>query len=210
MKKWITMIAILALILTLTACSGGEETTVTGMVVSVEGTVISLVQMDGRMEGGFGGGRFPGGEIGEMPTRPEGMEDFDPEDMEDFTRPEGMEDFDPEKMEGFDPEKMEDFNFEDFNPEDMPEGFGPGGGMPPEDERPDMGSFEGMSEATTLDIANAHISIKIEGGKESGSLNDIVPGTMVTVTVSPKGEATYVLVTQSMGFGGFGKFPSMT
>ena len=171
MKKWIAMVMIFAMILTMTAC-GGEETTVSGMVMSVDGTVISLMEMDGQM----GGSRFPGGENGEMPTRPEGMEDFNPEDMEDFPRPEG---------------------------------FGPGGKEPPEGERPEMGSFEGMGEATTLDIANAHISIEIEGGKESGALTDIVPGTMVTVTVSPKGEATYVLVSQSMGFGGFGNFPAM-
>ena len=190
MKKWIAVVMIFAMVLTLTAC-GGEETTVSGMVVSVDGTVISLMEMGG----GFGGGRFPGGENGEMPTRPEGMEDFNPEDMEDF---------DPEKYEGFDPEKMED-----FDPEDMPEGFGPGGKEPPEGEPPEMGSFEGMGEATTLDIASAHISIEIEGGKESGAQTDIVPGTMVTVIVSPKGEATYVLVSQSMGFGGFGNFPAM-
>ena len=181
MKKWIAIAMIFAMVLTLTAC-GGEETTVSGMVMSVDGTVISLMEMDGQM----GGGRFPGGENGEMPTRPEGMEDFD-----------------PEQIEGFDPEKMEDFNFEDFAPEDMPEGFGPGGEEPPEGQRPELG------EATTLDIANAHISIEIEGGKESGDLNDIVPGTMVTVTVSPKGEATYVLVNQAMDFGGFGDFPAM-
>ena len=187
-RKIAAILMVLALAVSLTACGGGEETTVSGMVVGVEDTVISLVQMDGQME--FGGARFPGGENSEMPTRPEGMEDFNPEDME-----------------GFDPEKMEDFNFEDFDPEDMPEGFG--GGMPPEGQRPEMGSFENMDEATTLDIANAHISIEIEGGKESGTLNDIVPGTFVTVTVSSKGEATYVLVSQSMGFGGFGNFPAM-
>ena len=197
MKKWIAMVMIFAMILTMTAC-GGEETTVSGMVMSVDGTVISLMEMDGQM----GGSRFPGGENGEMPTRPEGMEDFNPEDMEDFPRPEGMEDFDPDKME--------EFNFEDFDPDDMPEGFGPGGfgeGEPP--EKPADGERPEMGEATTLDIANAHISIEIEGGKESGALTDIVPGTMVTVTVSPKGEATYVLVSQSMGFGGFGNFPMM-
>ena len=205
MKKWIAMAMIFTMILTLAACGGGEETTVSGMVMGVDGTVISLVQMGSQMEGGFGGGRFPGGENGEMPTRPEGMEDFNPEDMEDFPRPEGMEDFDPEKMEGFDPEKMEDFNFEDFDPENMPEGFGEG--EPP--EKPVEGERPEMGEATTIDIANAHISVEIEGGKESGSMENIVPGAVVTVTLSPKGEATYVLVRQSMGFGGFGNFPAM-
>ena len=194
MKKWIAMAMIFAMILTLAACGGGEETTVSGMVMGVDGTVISLIQMDSQMQGGFGGGRFPVGENGEMPTRPEGMEDFNPEDMEDFTRPEGME----------------DFNFEDFNPEDMPEGFGPGGfgeGEPP--EKPAEGEMPEMAEATTIDIANAHISVEIEGGKESGSMENIVPGAVVTVTLSPRGEATYVLVSQSMGFGGFGNFPAM-
>ena len=59
MKKWIAMVMIFAMILTMTAC-GGEETTVSGMVMSVDGTVISLMEMDGQM----GGGRFPGGENG--------------------------------------------------------------------------------------------------------------------------------------------------
>ena len=195
-RKLTAIFLVLALTVSLAACGGGEETTVSGMVMGVDGTVISLIQMDGQMQGGFGGGRFPVGENGEMPTRPEGMEDFNPEDMEDFTIPEGMEDFDPEKMQGFDPEKMEDFNFEDFDPENMPQGFGEG--EPPE-----------MAEATTIDIANAHISLEIEGGKESGSMSNIVPGTFVTVTLSSKGEATYVLVSQSMGFGGFGNFPAM-
>ena len=195
MKKWIVILAVLTMILSLTAC-GGEESTVTGMVVSVDGTTISLMEM----EGGFDG-RMPMGEKGEMPTRPEGMEDSNPEDMENFTIPEGMENFDPEKME--------DFNFEDFNPEDMPEGFGPGGfgegerPEMPEGERPDMGNFEGMGEAANLDIANAHISVEIEGGKESGSMDNIVPGSMVTVTIDAKGNATYVLVSRPMGFGGF-------
>ena len=48
----------------LAACGGGEETTLTGMVVSVNGTVISLVEMDADSMSGTG---F------EMP---EGMEDF--------------------------------------------------------------------------------------------------------------------------------------
>ena len=34
------------LTLSLTACGAGEETTLTGMVVSVDGTVISLMEMD--------------------------------------------------------------------------------------------------------------------------------------------------------------------
>ena len=178
MKKMKWIAALCALALTLAGCGGGEETTLSGMVVSLEGTTVTLVEMSGSM-GDFSS-MF---ENGEMPQRPQG----------------GGE---GSRLEG-----MEDFNFEDFDPEDMPEGFG--GGMPPEGQRPEMGSFENMDEATTLDIANAHISIEIEGGKESGTLNDIVPGTFVTVTVSSKGEATYVLVSQSMGFGGFGNFPAM-
>lgn len=36
----------LVLAATLAACSGGKETTLTGMVVSADGTVISLVELD--------------------------------------------------------------------------------------------------------------------------------------------------------------------
>ena len=185
MKKWIAMLAVVAMMLTLTACGGGEETTVTGMVMSVDGTVVSLMDM-----GGFGG-------RGEMPERPEGMEDFTrPENGEDFQKPEGMEDF--SMPENFDPEN--------FDPEKM-EGFGQGEGpmMPPNGEMPGRENFGEMGEPTTLDLANAHISIEIDGGKESGSMENIVPGTMVTVTVDGKGNATYVLVSQSFGFsfGGF-------
>ena len=175
MKKWIVMSAVLAMILTLAAC-GGADSTVTGMVVSVDGTVVSLMEMDG----GFGG-RMPMGEDGEMPTPPEGMEDFPmPEGGEDFTMP---EDFDPEMMK-------------EFGKDEGPQ-------MPPDGEMPDRESFDDMGEATTLDLAQAHISVEIDGGKESGTLDDVVPGTFITVTVNAKGQATYVLVSQASGFGGF-------
>ena len=183
MKKWIAVVAILAMILTLTACGGGEETTVTGMVMSVKGTTISLMEM-----GGDFGGRMPMGEKGEMPTRPEGMEDLTmPENVEDFTAPEGMEDF--TRPENFDPEKMKEF------------GEGEGPQMPPNGEMPGRENFGDMGEATTLNLAEAHISIEIDGGKESGTMENIVPGTLITVTIDGKGNATYVLVSQSFGFG---------
>ena len=59
MKRKIgAILMVLSLAVSLTACGGGEETTISGMVVGVEDTVISLVQMDGQME--FGGvGNFP-------------------------------------------------------------------------------------------------------------------------------------------------------
>ena len=194
-KNWITLLCVLALALSMAGC-GGEETTLTGMVVSLEGTTLSLVEMNGTMEGGFPG------------ERPQGMEDFTmPEGMEDFTMPENF------APENFDPENMP----EGFDGENMPQGFGPGGfggSMPQGGERPEMpdggerpemsqgGDFGGMGEATTVDIADAHISLEIEGGKESGSLNDLTPGAFVTVTLTAKGQATYVLVSRSSGFGG--------
>lgn len=65
--------------------------------------------------------------------------------------------------------------------------------------------FAGFStdvESKQVDISKAHISVQIDGGKESGSLEDIKAGTYVTITISPKGEATYVLITSRSGFGG--------
>ena len=183
MKKWIAMIVILALMLALTAC-GGKESSVTGMIMTVEGTVVTLMETGDLGEGG------PMGQNGGMPTPPEGMEGFTmPENMEDYTMPEGMEGYTmPENFapENFDPEKMEG----------NPEGQGP--------QRPPMGQMPdgGEAEITTLDFANAHISVEIQNGKESGSMDDIAPGVMVTVNVDKTGNATYVLVRQPVAPGG--------
>ena len=182
MKKWIAITAILAMMLSLAAC--GKESTITGMVMTVDGTVITM------METGDLGERGPMGQNGEMPSRPEGTEDFTmPENMEDYTMPEGMEGF----------TMPENFNPENFDPEKMdgnPEGQGP--------QRPPMGQMPGgeAGEIVTLDFANAHISIEIQTGKEGGSMDDIAPGVMVTVNVDKKGVATYVLVRQPVAPGG--------
>ena len=112
-------------------------------------------------------------------------EDFDPENMEG-TRPEGFDpgEFDGQIPDGTTPEGME-----------MPQ-------MPAEGEMPDFGSFEGLGEAVTYDISGAHISVEIDGGKASGTMEDVVPGSFVTLTVSGKGEVTNVLVSSMSGFGG--------
>lgn len=83
-------------------------------------------------------------------------------------------------------------------PEDgqMPS-FGGEGGM-----RPGFGNFGEDTETRDIDIADAHISLEIDGGKATGSMADIVPGAFVTVTVSGKGIATYVLVSSQSPFGG--------
>ena len=108
------------------------------------------------------------------------------------------------KYLGFDPEKFEGMMPEGFDPENsggpMPGGFGPGGSG--DGERPM--DFADMGELTTVDLTNAHISVEIDGGKESGSMDSITPGTYVTITLSSKGEATYVLVSSMFGFGGMG------
>lgn len=66
------------------------------------------------------------------------------------------------------------------------------------------GSFGG--EATQIDIGNAHISVEIDGGKAGGSLEDITPGSFVTITRNSKGEVTNVLISSHSGFGGMGGF----
>ena len=203
--KWMLPVLILALVLSLAACGGGEETTLTGMVVAVDGTIISVMEMDGEMTGM----EFAPGE------RPEGLEGFDPENFnpENF----GGEGFNPEDFagEGFNPKE---FAGEGFDPENFSGAF-PGGQMPQDGSVPQMPeggqmhdfssgerpSFDGTAfagETRQLDIANAHISIEIEGGKESGSLEDVTPGTFVTLTIDGKGNVTYVLITSTTGFGG--------
>ena len=105
-KKLTALICILALGLCITACKNEEaqETTLTGMVVSVDGTVISLREMEASGEGRGNG------------ERPEGMpEGFNPGNF-GGSMPEG---FDPESFDGTLPE---DFDPESFSGE-MPEGF---------------------------------------------------------------------------------------
>ena len=46
MKKWMAMMIALVMMFSLAACGEAEETTVTGMVVAVDGTKISLMEMD--------------------------------------------------------------------------------------------------------------------------------------------------------------------
>ena len=193
-RKFIAILMTLILSVTLAACGGGEETTLTGMVVSVDGTTISLVEMD---TGNMGGRDFAGGERPEMPEGLEGFGDFDP-DVFNGTLPEG-ETFPqwgageipgmPEGMEP--PEGM-------TMPEDgrMPDFGGENGGM-----GPGFGNFGEDMDITDVDIANAHISVEIDGGKASGSMDDIKAGTFVTITVNSKGEATYVLITSMTSFG---------
>ena len=204
MKKIFAMILALALSISMAACGEGEETTLTGMVVSVDGTKITLMEMDSANMGGqgFTGGQMPeggfqgfgsfdpenftmpeGGNMpqwgdGEMPQRPEGS--TMPEDFtmpEGYTMPEGMTI--PEGMEGM-----------------MP-GFGGNRGA-----GTDFGGIASDAETKELDIGNAHISVEIEGGKASGSMDDIKAGTFVTVTVNGKGQVTNVLVSSQSSFGG--------
>lgn len=191
-RKFIAILMTIVLAVTLAACGGGEETTLTGMVVSVDGTVISLVEMDAS---NMGGRDFAEGERPEMPEGMEGFAGFNPNEF-DGTLPEG-ETF-PQWGEGEMPEGMkppEGMTMPENG--EMPDFGGENGGM-----RPGFGNFGEDMETTDVDIANAHISVEIDGGKASGSMNDIKAGTFVTITMNGKGEATYVLVSSMEGFGG--------
>lgn len=193
--KWIALICVLALMLSITACAEEEEktTTVTGMVVSVEGTVISLMETDGTMdkmnfeEGerpsmsfnredfeGFEGGEFPSGEF------PGG--EFEPPEGQEF--PQWGDGEMPEMPEGMTP--PENGEMPDFSGENM---------------RPDFNNFDADAETKDVDIGDAHISVEIDGGKASGTLEDITPGCFVTITMNSDGEVTNVLV--SSGFRGY-------
>ena len=186
MKKHMAILMIAAVLFSLAACGAKEETTLSGIVVSVDGTVISLMEMNGNMNFGKG----------ERPQMPEGMEGFNPEEF-DGTMPNGKN-F-PQWGDGEMPE--------------IPEGMTPPEGMtrPENGERPDFRDEDGSKrpgfgnimenvETRDVDIADAHISVEIENGKEAGSLENIVPGTFVTITMNSKGKATYVLVASGFSF----------
>ena len=68
--------------------------------------------------------------------------------------------------------------------------------------------FASDAETKDVDIGDAHISVEIDGGKASGSMDDIKAGAFVTITINGKGEVTNVLVSSRTSFGGgnpFGK-----
>ena len=198
-KKLVAVVVIFVMAVSLAACGAGEETTLTGMVVSVDGTVISLMEMD---TSNMGGKDFEGGERPEMP---EGMEGF-----------QGFGDFNPEDFEGTFPEGGNFPKWGDGEMPEMPEGMTPPEGMtmPENGEMPDFGDMGGMgfgnfdsdAETKNVDIGDAHISVEIDGGKASGSMDDIKAGTFVTITMNGKGEVINVLVSSQSGFGG--RFPS--
>ena len=194
-KKLVAIFVVFVLTISLAACGAGKETTLTGMVVSVDGTVISLMEMD---TSNMGGKDFAGGERPEMP---EGMEGF-----------QGFGDFNREDFEGMFPEGGNFPQWGEGEMPEMPEGMELPEGMtkPESGEIPDFGSMGGMgfgnfdsdAETKNVDIGDAHISVEIDGGKASGSMDDIKAGTFVTITMNGKGEVTNVLVSSQSFFGG--------
>ena len=101
--KIFAILTIAAMVFSLAACgaaeSGGEETTISGMVISVEGTTVTLLESNGNMSfggnHGEGGNRGEGGNFGgltgELPegmTMPEGGFQWNGEMPEGMTRPE--------------------------------------------------------------------------------------------------------------------------
>ena len=183
-RKVVAWILAAVLLISLTACGKGEKTTITGMVMSVEGTVVSIVEMRGN-RGNMNFGK------GQMPSMPEGF---------DGTMPNG-ENFPRWGENGERPEPPEGQTMPS-----MPQGgerpsFEGGNGG----ERPDMGGkFMENMETTQIDIGDAHISVETDGVKASGSLSDLKMGAFVTITKDGKGKVTNVLVTSSGFRGGFG------
>ena len=200
-KKLVAIFVAFVLTISLAACGAGEETTLTGMVVSVDGTIISLMEMD---TGNMNGKDFA---EGERPEMPEGMEGF-----------QGFGDWSPEDFEGTSPEGGNFPQWGDGEMPEMPEGMTPPEGMtspegmtmPENGEMPDFGDMGGMefgnfdsdAETKNVDISDAHISVEIDGGKASGSMDDIKAGTFVTITMNGKGKVTNVLVSSQSFFGG--------
>lgn len=214
MKKLLAILMAAALLLTLSACQSEdektEESTLSAMVVSVDGTVLTVIEMDADSMGGS----FAGGERPEMPEGMENFQGFDPEsfDPEAFggsfsaggSFPQWGEGEMPEGMTPPENGEMPEFDFEsgempefDFENGEMPS-FGGGMGR-------DFSALAEDAETTQIDIADAHISIEIDGGKASGSLSDIQEGSFVTVTVNADGKVTYVLVSSASGRGGRGQ-----
>ena len=179
MKRFTALLLLAAVLLCGCGEKEPEETTLSGMVVSLEGTTLSLVAMDS--------GSLPSrGDGSERPTMPEGE-----------TRPQGG--FGGERPTLPEGETMPEGGFRG----QWAEGQRPT--MPEGETRPDrennrgQGNFEDM-ETTQIDIADAHITLEKDEGNASGTLEDLTRGSFVTVTLKD-GKATRVVVTQN-SFGG--------
>ena len=194
-QKIAAILMVLVMLISLAACNKGEDTTLTGMVVSVDGTVISLVEMDGEM------GNMNSGS-GEMPQMPGGMGGFG--GFGDFN-PEDFGDFNPEDFEGMFPDGGDFSQWGEGEMPEMPEGME----IPEDMTMPsfsggdfDFDSIASDAETKDVDIGDAHISVEIDGGKASGSISDIQAGVFVTITMNAKGEVTNVLVSSRSSYGG--------
>jgi hypothetical protein len=172
-NRILLLLYMLMLAFTITGCGKGNETTMTGIVVSVDGTVVSLQEFSAEMMEQPANGSMP--DVGNF----EGFENFNPED------------FNPEDFEGSMPQPPEGAQIPN-----MPEG----GEMPEGEEMPDFASGFSGGESTTIDLADAHISVEIDSGKASGSMEDIVTGSLLTITINEKGKATNVVVSSLSGF----------
>lgn len=184
-NKILAAICALGMLLSMAGCGDGEETTTTAMVTAVEGTVVTLREMNREFSQRPEGERQQRPE-GEMQERPEGE------------RPQDQEGFDPEQFGGTMP------SFDGTMPEEF-EGTRPTRGDG-EGERPAFQMPEGSGETVTVDLAKTHISVEIDGGKATGSMEDIKVGSFLTITKNAKGEVTNVLVSSRSGFGGMGSF----
>ncbi|MBR5427170.1 MAG: hypothetical protein IK118_02375 [Clostridia bacterium] len=199
----IPAICAILLIASLTACGNNKEpSTLTGMVVSVDGSVVTLREIDlenvgkrsGEDSGDFDPGNFDPGSFDPS--------NFDPSNF-DFSN------FDPKNFGG---ELPSDFDKENFRPEEGYTGERPslpdGANIPerPDNgETPDFGQRASEGETVTVDLADAHISIEgSDGEKATGTTDDIKQGSFLTVTLDRKGNATNVTVSSFSGFGGFG------
>lgn len=183
--KLIALLCLLAVAASMTGCREEvveEETTLSGIVISVDGSVINLVEMANADRGNAE--KMPQGEKGSKPAG----------DFEGFgeTVPEGGRSSMPE---GERPSRQEG-------------AFAGSGGTLPEGETMPSVSSGGRrdrmetAESSQIDLANAHITVEFDGGKASGSMEDITVGTYVTVTLNSEGQATKVVVSEASGFGG--------
>ena len=183
-RKITALLTALVLAAALAACGAGGETTLTGIVVSVDGTVISLIEMDRN------GGNM-NFEEGQMPSMLSGLDGF-----------QGFGDFVPEGFDGNFPDGGSFPQWGSGEMPEMPEGMtipdfsGGNGGMDF-----DFENFVSDAETKDVDIEDAHISVEIDGGKASGSLEDLTAGTFVTITMNAKGVVTNVLVSSQFRVG---------
>ncbi len=223
MKKFLSMLCVGALALSLAACGSTANAdyagqTVAGQVTAIENSKLTL-QLGELAEGGPGAAMSDGGNGGEQesggqpPEKPDGEAGGSGEagssgSTESGSQPPEKPDSNSDGSEGAQARDGQsgDPGSDGSQPPEKPDGEQGSGGQPPEMPSGEAGGgmpgmFTAGEETITVDLSEADI----EKNSADATLSDISEGNILKITFDDKGVAEKAeIVSAGGGFGGFG------